>query len=145
MLDFKKIIAEELKKVTNIENIEEYIEIPTNKEMGDYSLPCFKLAKEMKKAPQIIANEIKEKLNIPKNSISKIEVVNGYLNFYINTLALTQTLFEEIDNKKEKYGSSNLGENKTIVIDYSSPNIANAFFTSVFASSASKYSFGNSL
>ena len=56
MLDFKKIIAEELKKVTNIENIEEYIEIPTNKEMGDYSLPCFKLAKEMKKAPQVIAN-----------------------------------------------------------------------------------------
>ena len=62
MLDFKKIIADELKKVTNIDTIEEYIEVPTNKEMGDYSLPCFKLAKEMKKAPQMIANEIKEKL-----------------------------------------------------------------------------------
>ena len=127
MLDFKKIIAEELKKVTNIENIEEYIEIPTNKEMGDYSLPCFKLAKEMKKAPQIIANDIKEKLNISENIVTKIEVVNGYLNFYINTLPLTSTLFEEINAKKEAYGSSNLGENKTIVIDYSSPNIAKPF------------------
>ena len=47
MLDFKNIIAKELANITNIKNIEEYIEIPTNKEMGDYSLPCFKLAKEM--------------------------------------------------------------------------------------------------
>ena len=56
MLDFKKIIAEKLADVTKIETIEECIEIPSSKEMGDYSLPCFKLAKEMKKAPQMIAN-----------------------------------------------------------------------------------------
>ena len=62
MIDFKSIIAKELEKITNIEAIEEYIEVPCNKEMGDYSLPCFKLGKEMKKAPQMIANELKEKL-----------------------------------------------------------------------------------
>lgn len=127
MLDFKNIIADELNKETNIENIGEYIEVPSNKEMGDYSLPCFKLAKEMKKAPQMIANEIKEKLDISEDIVSKIEVVNGYLNFYLNTQTLTKTVFDEVANNKEKYGSSNIGENKTVVIDYSSPNIAKPF------------------
>ena len=127
MLDFKNVIADELKKVTNIDQISEYIEVPTNKDMGDYSLPCFKLAKEMKKAPQIIANEIKEKINIPENIISKIDVVNGYLNFYLNTETLTKTVLEEINNKKEEYGNSSCGQGKTVVIDYSSPNIAKPF------------------
>ena len=126
MLDFKNIIADKLKDVTDIENIAELIEIPTNKQMGDYSLPCFKLAKEMKKAPQMIANEIKEKIEVP-DVVEKIEVVNGYLNFYIAPKAYAKTVFEEIENKKENYGSSNIGEGKNIVIDYSSPNIAKPF------------------
>ena len=127
MLDFKNIITEEIKKVTNIENIYEYIEVPANKEMGDYSLPCFKLAKELKKAPQMIANDIKEKLKFEEELISKIDVVNGYLNFYINPQAIVKTVLKEFSNKKENFGSSNLGESKTIVIDYSSPNIAKPF------------------
>ena len=127
MINFKSIIAEELTKVTNITNIEEYIEIPTNKEMGDYSLPCFKLAKELKKAPQSIASEIKEKLKIDEGLISKIDVVNGYLNFYVNSVAITKSVFEEIEIKKEQYGSDEIGKGKNIVIDYSSPNIAKPF------------------
>ena len=109
MLDFKNIIAKELANITNIENIEEYIEIPTNKEMGDYSLPCFKLAKEMKKSPQIIASEINEKLNLSEEIILKTEVINGYLNFYINPIIITKTVLEEFETKKETYGSSKIG------------------------------------
>lgn len=127
MIDFKNEIADELKKVTNIESVGEYIEVPANKEMGDLSLPCFKLAKEMKKAPQIIANEINENLQLPTELFSKTEVVNGYLNFFINPTALIKTVFEEFENKKDGYGSCNIGEGKTVVIDYSSPNIAKPF------------------
>lgn len=127
MIDFKNIVANEIKKVTNIENIYEYIEVPANKDMGDYSLPCFKLAKKLKKAPQMIANDIKEKLKINGEIVSKVEVVNGYLNFYINPLAIAGTVLQEFDTKKESFGDSKIGNNKTIVIDYSSPNIAKPF------------------
>ena len=68
MLDFKKIIADKIMEVTNIDAILEYVEVPTNKEMGDYSFPCFKLAKEMKKSPQMIAAELKEKLSFDKKN-----------------------------------------------------------------------------
>lgn len=127
MIDFKNLIAKGLKKVTNIEEIESYIEIPSNKEMGDYSLPCFKLAKELKKAPQMIANEIKEKIELDENVISRVEVVNGYLNFYINPSSVIKNVFEEINEKREQYGSSKIGEGKNVVVEYSSPNIAKPF------------------
>lgn len=127
MVDFKMYIANELKEVINNDKIEEYLEIPANKEMGDYSLPCFKLAKEMKKAPQIIANEIKEKLNISQNIVKEIDVVNGYLNFYINPKAIFKTVFEEIENSGIEYGRSKKAKEKNIVIDYSAPNIAKPF------------------
>lgn len=75
----------------------------------------------------MIANDIKEKLKINEEIVSKVEVVNGYLNFYINPLAIAGTVLQEFDAKKESFGDSKIGNNKTIVIDYSSPNIAKPF------------------
>lgn len=129
MIDFTKIIAEEIAKQIGLDTneIKGFIEIPSNKDMGDYSFPCFKLAKELRKAPQMIATELKEKLKFDESTISKVEVVGGYLNFFVNSEAIAKSVFEEIDTKKENYGSSNIGEGKNIVIDYSSPNIAKPF------------------
>lgn len=128
MIDFKENIAEKLSEITNLnsEELKSYIEIPKEAKNGDYSFPCFKLAKELKKAPIVIANEIKEKLNLEETGIEKIEVVNGFLNFFVNKNDLTKIVLEEIDNQ-EKYGSSKLGQGRNIVIDYSAPNIAKPF------------------
>ena len=129
MIDYRCEIAKKLSDVTNIskEELANYIEKPKNSEMGDYAFPCFKLAKELKKAPAIIAEELKNNMDIDKNLIEKVEIVGGYLNFYINKESLAREVIKEFDLKKEKYGSSNEGENKNVVIDYSSPNIAKPF------------------
>ncbi len=129
MIDFKDKIAEEISKKLDLtkEDIKEFIEIPKDTKMGDYALPCFKLAKEMKKSPVIIANEIKEKIDMPNEYISKIEAVNGFLNIFINNEMLIENVLDEMESKKEKYGSSNLGNGKNIIVEYSSPNIAKPF------------------
>ena len=129
MINFKKEIANAIAKVTNLDakDLENYLEIPPNSNLGDYAFPCFKLAKDLRKAPPMIANDIKENIEIDENIIEKIDVVGGYLNIFINKQALVKTVLEEVADKKEKYGSSNLGEDKNVVIDYSAPNIAKPF------------------
>lgn len=129
MKNFKQEIANKISKIIGIEEQElvTYIEIPKDVSMGDYAFPCFRLAKELKKAPNVIAEEINEKLDITGTDIEKVDIVGGYLNFTISKLDLAKTTLEEIDNKKEEYGKSNLGIGKKIVIDYSSPNIAKPF------------------
>lgn len=129
MIDYRCEIAKKISDVTNIskEELANYIEKPKNSEMGDYAFPCFKLAKKLKKAPVIIAEELKNNMDIDKNLIEKVEIVGGYINFYINKESLAREVIKEFDLKKEKYGSSNEGENKNVVIDYSSPNIAKPF------------------
>ena len=128
MIDFKSEIATQISKITDINKIEieQYIEIPPNKELGDYAFPCFKLAKNLKKAPQIIANEIMNKLE-KNNYIENFEVTGGYLNFYINKYELIKSVLNDIETYGEKYGSSDIGQGKNVVIDYSSPNIAKPF------------------
>ena len=86
MLDFKEIIASEIQKVTNLdkEELKSYIEVPKDTSMGDFAFPCFKLAKELRKAPPMIAEEISEKLEVDEKQITKVEIVGGYINFYVN-------------------------------------------------------------
>ena len=129
MIDCKENIAQKISEVTNIdkEELKTYIEIPPNSDLGDYAFPCFKLAKSLRKAPPVIASEIKEEIKLDDGSIEKIEIVGGYLNIYINKASLAETVLKEVAQKQEKYGSSNIGMGKNVVIDYSAPNIAKPF------------------
>lgn len=136
MLDIKKEISEQIAKT--IENVEAkeiytYIEIPKDTKNGDYSFPCFRLAKILKKAPQEIANGIKEKLeqNGAMNSeiLERVDIVGGYLNFYVSSKLFTKEVLEQISNNA-KFGVETEDEKnkeKNIVIDYSAPNIAKPF------------------
>ncbi len=128
MIDFKAKIAEELEKVVEIDKkeLESYIEVPKDTKNGDYSFPCFKLAKELKKAPQMIADDIKEKINLEGTGIENLEVVGGFLNFFIEKETIAKEVLNEVASKEE-YGRSKIGEGKNIVIDYSAPNIAKPF------------------
>ena len=129
MIHFKQIIAEKIKEnieEVEIESIINLIEVPKDTQNGDYSFPCFSLAKVFKKSPQIIAEELKEKIELGKEII-KIDVVNGYLNFYINKSILAKEVTEKIYHEKENYGNSDIGKGKNVVIDYSAPNIAKPF------------------
>ncbi len=129
MINFKKEIAKSIANVTNLNenDLEQYIEIPPNSDLGDYAFPCFKLAKDLRKAPPMIANDIKENIEIDPEIIEKIDVVGGYLNIFINKSTLAKSVLGDVAKNKEKYGSSNKGQGKNVVIDYSAPNIAKPF------------------
>ena len=107
MIDIKNEIASKIAKVTklNEEELKSYIEIPMDNKNGDYAFPCFKLAKELRQAPPVIANNIKEKIEIDNNIIKDIQVIGGYLNFYINKNYLTKEVLGEISSK-DQYGKS---------------------------------------
>lgn len=128
MIDFKKIIAEKITNAIEVQvaNLLTYIEVPKNSSMGDFAFPCFRFAKELKKSPQAIANEIKDKMDISNSEIEKIEIVGGYLNFYLKKDIFAKEVIKEID-ANEEYGKSEIGKGKNIVIDYSHPNIAKPF------------------
>ncbi len=117
-----KILAREVK--LPLSQIESLIEIPPQEELGDYAFPCFSLAKIEKKSPLLIAEELKEKLKLPKE-ISNTEAKAGYLNFFIDKKILAENVLKKA-NKKD-FGFNNSGKGKRIVIDMSSPNIAKPF------------------
>ncbi len=126
-MDYRKHIAEKLSSCgIDKEEIEAAIAVPPDNKMGDYALPCFKFAKVMRKSPVAIAEELKN-MFATDDAISEVEAVNGYLNFRVNRTALVKETLEKIAEQGAAFGSSDIGEGKTICIDYSSVNIAKPF------------------
>lgn len=120
------LIEKEIDDILEKEEIEKLVEIPPDSEMGDYAFPCFRLSKALKKSPNLISQELAEK--IEKNSyIEKVESLGPYLNFFIDKEKLTEIVLNEVKEKKERYGSSDMGKGKTVIVEYSSPNIAKPF------------------
>lgn len=130
MINFKDIV---IKCIYDLEiglseyEIKELIEIPPNSEMGDFSFPCFKLSKVLKKAPNIISSELVSKIDISNSVFSKVVNIGPYINFYIKNEEFINTVLTEILEKNHKFCSSDKNMDKTIVIDYSSTNIAKPF------------------
>lgn len=104
------------------EEILEKIENPKTLDLGDYAFPAFVLAKTLKKAPQMIAKEIVEKIN--KNGFEKIEAVGPYVNFFLDKKEFSKEVLAVILADGSEYGDQNLGNNGNVPIDMSSPNIA---------------------
>lgn len=129
-LEITKLISSALKNKgfeVDEKAILENVEIPKEKQNGDYSYPCFRLSKELRKSPIEIANLIKEEINVEDSNVSKIEVINGFLNFYVNKAKIVEQVIESFNKQGNEFGKSDLGKDKNVIIEYSSPNIAKPF------------------
>ncbi len=141
-MDFKKYITNIIAGVTELdeENISSLLEVPPDEKMGDYAFPCFTLAKVMRKAPPLIAKELSEKIG-SDDVVDRTEAVGGYLNFFLNRASFIASVVGAAREAGEAWGASDMGNGKTVLVEYSSPNIAKPFHIGHLFSTA----VGNSL
>ncbi len=111
--------------ILSSEDIFAMLEYPPDKAMGDLALPCFRLSKSLRRSPVDIAKALAE--SIKCEEFSRIEALNGYLNFRIDGTAFAKRVLSDIKAKGAKYGATDEGVGKTVVLDYSSPNVAKPF------------------
>lgn len=129
MQDFKIEVAKSLKEKIedlSLEEIVGLIEIPPNSEMGDYAFPCFRLAKVFRKAPNMISADLAQSIEA-KDAISKVEPAGGYVNFFVNKSQLAKNVINDVLTQGNKYGRSEIGKGKNVIVEFSSPNIAKPF------------------
>lgn len=120
-MNYKEYILNIIKKL-GIDTNEVEVEVPPKEEMGDYSLPCFKIKIDNLNSPNEKANYLLNNLEYDKNIISNISVLGPYLNFKVNTDNLGKEVIKEILSSKEKYGSTLEGINKSLLIEHTSIN-----------------------
>jgi len=129
MLNFKQIIADLLANEIDGMSAGELIlllEIPTESKMGDYAFPCFRLAKAMHKAPAVIAADIAAGIK-DNDTFEKVEAVNAYVNMFLKKEILLNTVLGSALKEGERFGSSDVGKNQKVIVEFSSPNIAKPF------------------
>ena len=128
MKEFKTLISEKIDNLLASRGVEfssaELLEHPADPKNGDISFPCFRLAKLLRKAPPLIANDLANELSAD-SAFEKVEAVNGYLNFFVSKKYFAEKLREI--NADPNFGSTGSGKGKTICLDFSSPNIAKRF------------------
>lgn len=127
-MDIKQNIAKTIAANVGADAAElcEWLETPPNPDMGDVAFPCFKLAKTMRKAPNMIAASLAPALG-EINGISRIEPMGGYINFFADKTSFARTTLERVLDEGARYGGSDVGSGKTVCLDYSSINIAKPF------------------
>ena len=127
-MDFKAQIAQALAPLTQWSEADliAALEVPQETRMGDFAFPCFRLAKTLRKAPPAIAADLCAQIQKPA-AVERVEAVSGYVNFFIDKLAWAQSVLGSVATAGEGYGASAEGRGKTILIDYSSINIAKPF------------------
>ncbi len=142
MMNYKQIIAAAIQKVLPEEScavLEKMLAVPPSPEMGDVAFPCFPFAKKLRKGPPVIAGEIMEALQaeaLLANVVQRMEVSGGYLNFHLNRKAVAYTVISEILKKGSDYGKTEEGSGKTVLVEFSSPNIAKPFHIGHLVSTA---------
>ncbi|MDD2180810.1 MAG: arginine--tRNA ligase [Bacilli bacterium] len=126
-MNLKQIIKDDIYNILSdsLSREDILIENPKDRKMADYAVPCFSLSKILRKSPNDIGLMIKENLN--NELYESVDVINGYLNIFVNKKKVIEYIINKLKEEKEEYGSNNMGNNKTIVMDYSSPNIAKPF------------------
>ncbi len=128
-MDFKQKVAEIFASIDNEMTVDEavqIVEIPPNPDMGDYAVPCFKFAKKYRKAPAAIATELVEKIG-KIEEFEKIESAGPYVNFFVDKTHFAEKILKQAFKEKENFGSTNVGQGKTVIVEFSSPNIAKPF------------------
>lgn len=141
-MDFKNYVIDKLTEFTELDRavVEGAIEVPPEEKMGDLAFPCFPLAKVMRKAPPLIAKDVAEKFN-GDSVLDKCEAVGGYVNFFYSRAEFIADTIDAVNKAGEDWGKSDMGKGKTVLVEYSSPNIAKPFHIGHLFSTA----VGNSL
>lgn len=133
-MDMKQIIAGRIADAAQasfencaltVADVTAMLETPPDKKLGDYALPCFRLSKTLRKAPQMIASALAERMS--GEEIDRVEVVGGYLNIFVSRGSLAEGIVKAVLANPGRWGSSEVGRGKTVCLDYSSINIAKRF------------------